>query len=473
MKSMKHIHFIGICGVAMSALAIAFHKKGYRVTGSDVGFYPPISTHLEKQGVSYYAGWHPEKVLAEFVSKNSNDEYLVIVGNVASSNNPEWLFVKENGIPYLSYPEAVATFFVREHSIVAAGTYGKTTSTTLLTWILAQAGFDPSYMFGGLTIDPTDAAAITESSWSILEGDEYKSSRFDLRPKFSHYKPTHLLLTGMSWDHVDVYPTEESYVEAFTTLIAGMPKQGLIVANQDDSRVESLTKTFTGTRITYGMGPEANVRYSSIEQKKSGLTFTITADEKEWVVTSPMLGAYQAANITGCFALARAIGISPEKIIASIASFSGIKRRLEKRLADPVTIFDDIAHSPAKAASVLQTLRELTSGKLIAVFEPNSGNREESAKPLYTHAFDHADEVIIPRLTNIKIDLTKKERPMDGETLTEVIAQTHKNVHHIDDDEQLVTHLKKTARPNDCIVFLGSHGFRGMIEQTVELFAKN
>lgn len=450
----------------MSALAIAFHKKGYTVTGSDVGFYPPVSTHLDTTGISYYAGWHPENVLASFVHKK--EDVLVIVGNVAGSSNPEWQFIEEHHIPYVSYPEAVAQFFVREHSIVATGTYGKTTSTTLLTWILQKAGFDPSYMFGGLTIDPLDAAAITKSPWSVLEGDEYKSSRFDNRPKFAHYKPTHLLLTGMSWDHVDVYPTEKSYIDAFQTLVKAIPSQGLIVACGDDELVTTTIEAYAGKKIRYGKKTTNEVRYDDVIQTIDGIRFTITDTNGTYNVHSAMLGEYQAANITGCFALAKAIGIPSQTIIDAIGSFQGIKRRLEKRRASDISVFDDIAHSPTKAASALHTLRTLTTGNLIAVFEPNSGNREQDAAPLYTNAFRDADTVIIPRLTKIKIDATKQLQPMDGQALAHVIGESHPQVIYLDNDDALVNHLTKNTKKGDTIAFLGSHGFRGMIEETVE-----
>ena len=226
----KHIHFIGICGVAMSALALAYQKKGYKVTGSDKGFYPPVSTHLKDAGIKFYPGWHPEKMIAD---GNPN---LIIVGNVASSTNPEWLYVQENNIPYKSYPEAVAEQIVKDTSIVCAGTYGKSTTTTLLTWILKQADKNPSYMFGGISLNDLSSANFTDSDISILEGDEYKTARWDDRPKFAHYSPTHLLLTSVVWDHADVYPTEQSYVYAFEKLIRDLPRNGLLVLSAKVSK---------------------------------------------------------------------------------------------------------------------------------------------------------------------------------------------------------------------------------------------
>ncbi|OGH69470.1 MAG: hypothetical protein A2754_00845 [Candidatus Magasanikbacteria bacterium RIFCSPHIGHO2_01_FULL_47_8] len=479
----KKIHFIGICGVAMSALALAFKKQGWQVTGSDAGFYPPISTHLKIAGVDFYPGWHPEKL---------GTPDLVVVGNVASSTNPEWLYVQEKRLNFKSYPEVIAEYFVKKNSIVCAGTYGKSTSTTLLTWILKEAEFNPSYMFGGLSLNEIPAAEMTGSDWSILEGDEYKTSRWDSSPKFSHYSPSHLLLTSVIWDHADVYPTEQKYFEAFEKLVAAVPKNGLVVISEQALKVLNhpsplLRKEGTidlplrrggvpteeGRRgpVIYGKNSANNYTYTNIVQSKNGLDFDIIHKGNTYHIASSCLGEYMADNITGSFALAHQIGISPEKIISSIAEFKGMKRRLEKRLDGAITIFDDIAHSPAKAKAVLQTLRQIYTGKIYAVFEPNTGNRRPEATPWYKNSFSSADEVIIPRLTKIKAD-PDEEPALEGEELAKIISETHSNARYFEEDEKLIAYLKQKTRANDVVVFLGSHGFRGMIDELVHKVCK-
>lgn len=477
---MKHIHFIGICGVAMSALAIAFKKANWQVTGSDAGFFPPISTHLKDAGVDFYPGWHVENMVAKGVPD------MVVVGNVASSTNPEWEYVQSHHIQYKSYPEILAEYFIKKNSIVCAGTYGKTSSSVLLSFILSEADYDPSYMFGGLANLPSPSrgglgrgdvvekndiqfpsAALSESAYSVVEGDEYKSARFDNRPKFAHYSPTHLLLTAIVWDHADVYPTEKSYFDAFATLIASVPTTGSIVVCIDNEKAKHMTDDCTATRITYGADGHADYQYANIEQTKNGLSFTVTNQKNTWQIESPMLGIYQVTNITGCMAMAATVGIAPEKSIQSIKKFTGMKRRLEKRFVGDITIFDDIAHSPAKAKSTLDTLRTLYSGKIICVFEPNTGNRQTAAIPGYDHAFDSAEEVIIPTLTKIKKDIHEKDEPIDSEQLAEIISRTHTNTTSIIDDKKLITHLKQSTHSGDVIVFLGSHGFRGMIDELI------
>jgi len=455
---MKHIHFIGICGVGMSSLAILWKKKGWKVTGSDVGFYPPISTHLQKHDVEYYPGWHTEKM---------GKPDLVVVGNVAGSENPEWKFVMENKIPYVSYPELIAQNLVKENSIVCAGTYGKTSTTALLTWILKNADYKPAYMFGGLSLDMEESADNPENSqWSILEGDEYKTSRWDNRAKFFSYKPTHLLLTAVEWDHADIYPTEKKYFNAFKELIEMIPNDGLIVACTDNTNIKKIIQSSRCRVVQYGK-KSADYVYTNLTQSKNSLQFNVINNGEKYHLEVPIIGEYNAENICGAFAMAKEIGIEPKKIISSIKNFHGLKRRLEKRgSVNGADIFDDIAHSPVKAKSTLETLKKIYTGKIYAIFEPNTGNRQPAATPQYDHAFAAADTVIIPRLTKIKIK--PGEKIIEGLELAQIISKTHADVKYFENDTDLLNFIKQKTRPDDAVVFLGSHSFRGMIEELVK-----
>ena len=458
----KHIHFIGICGVAMGSLALAFKRAGYKVTGSDVGFYPPMSTYLKTANVEYYPGWHPEKMIA------AGTPDLVVVGNVASSTNPEWIYAQENHLSYMSYPEAVAEFFVKEKSIVCAGTYGKTTTAALLSFILSENDFHPSYMFGGLASNDFPSAQISTGDISVLEGDEYKSARWDNGAKFFHYRPTHLLLTAVQWDHADVYPTEQDYFFAFNKLIKTIPESGLIIISDKVKNINAIENTKT---ITYGKSEQANFRYQDIEQGPDGIKLTIKHLGETYQLASVLLGEHQAENICGVFTLCFNLGIEPEKIIKSIAAFPGLKRRLEKRglINQTTPVYDDIAHSPTKATSALASLRAAyPTSKITAIFEPNTGNRQKEAIPQYENAFSSADEVIIPELTKIKIDNNKKDLPLSTQELAAVIAKTHPHTILIADDKELTNYLKQKTQPDNVIVFLGSHGFRGMIEEILQ-----
>lgn len=465
MNTPKKVHFIGICGVAMSAVATALWQKGFKVTGSDAGFFPPISTHLTNLGIPYYSGWHPEKMIEGGVPD------FVVVGNAASSNNPELLYAKEHNIPFKSFPEVTGEYLIQKHSIVVSGTYGKTTSSALLSHIFKHAGKKPSYMVGGLTQDGAPSAAVDTGDWSIVEGDEYSTAKWDKRAKFFHYKPTHLLLTAVKWDHADLYPTEQEYFDAFKALIAMVPKDGVILACLDTETLPKLLKEARREYISYGKDKDADYRYEKVVSTPTGIAFDIIYHGKTYNIECPLLGAYNAENITGCFAMAHTAGIAPGDISDGIKSFLGMKRRLEKRYENKVTVIDDIAHSPEKAKSVLANLRSIYSGLIVAVYEPNIGNRTPQSKPAYENAFKDADTVVIPRLSKLKVDSANPEKTFEGDELAETILESHKDVHYIDDDEALVDFLVLARNEGDVIAFLGSHGFRGMIEETIKKLA--
>lgn len=447
----------------MSALAILWKKKGWKVTGSDAGFYPPVSTHLLQNEIDFYAGWHPEKMTAE------GDPDLVVVGNVAGSENPEWIYVQENNIEYVSYPELIARELVKKNSIVCAGTWGKTSTTALLAFVLKKAGLKPAYMFGGLSLGLSYAADDDGGDWSVLEGDEYKTGKDNPEAKFFSYKPTHLLLTGLAWDHFDMYPTEESYYEAFDKLLSNMPENGIVVACGDNQNIERVIGSAKCEIIKYGLNEGYEYNYSDIQMNKDGIQLKIESNGIEYNISSPMLGEYMAENICAVFAMTREINIPESTVIEAISEFGGIKRRLEKRgtTNTGAVIFDDIAHSPTKAISALGAIKEIYEGKVIAVFEPNTGNRQISSAPSYNMAFESANEVIIPRLTKIKINEQTKGEVMDEQKLAEIIGQTHNNVKIMENDDELIEYLKQKTTASDAIVFLGSHGFRGMIENLI------
>lgn len=454
-----HIHIVGICGVATSALAIALKDQGYKVTGSDKGFFPPVSTDLEKNDVYFYAGWHPE---------NLGEPSVVIAGGSGTSlSNPEIIYAKEKGIEVISFAEAIGRFIVKEKSIVVTGTWGKTTISSLLSFILLDNDMDPSYFTGGVSLSHK-SGRLSESNISIVEGDEYKTAIWDNRPKFYYYKPSHLILTAISWDHADLYPSEQSYFDVFKKLISSIPENGIIVANKDNSGI----KKILNKAIFYGR-ENADYTYKEIEQNELGISFKILHKENIYNIKSQLLGSFQAENITGAFAMAHSIGLSPEKIISSIEKFKGMKRRLEKRYDGDIKVIDDIAHSGEKAISVLNCLRSIYKGKIITVFEPNIGGREIGAIENYNNAFKDSDIVIIPRLSKLKINSDNQDqKPMDGQELANVISKTHSNTIYIENDEELIKYLLTNTKKGDVIAFLGSHGFRGMIEETVDKISK-
>ncbi|MFA4873039.1 MAG: Mur ligase domain-containing protein [Patescibacteria group bacterium] len=465
MIAKRHIHFIGICGTAMAPVAKMFWDLGWRVTGSDKGIYPPISDYLKQNKIAYYVGFHPERI---------GNPDKVVVGNYISLVNPEFSAIRERGIPYQSYPEALREYVIKSNSIVVAGSFGKTTTTALLAWIWECAGRRPSFMAGGMMRNFPNSVRSNDSLWSIVEGDEYPACRWNPVPKFSFYDPHFLVLTGVQWDHADIYTTEESYIEMFKKLVASMPPNGLICAALDRPHMRDVLNKASAPVVWYGRtGSGADWSTEVLYQKKATkMTFYGPSNETIGPVSVPLLGSIAFDHFTGAVALARASGIDQTAIMQALTSFQGVCRRLEVRgVVNKVSIIDDFAHSPSKAKSAIDAVKQtFNRGRVIVVFEPNVGNRLRSLAPSYRDAFNSANTVIVPRLSATKHNENTEAR-LDGAQLAQIISSSNTHIEevvYIDDDIQVVQKLQKIAQPGDCILFLGSHGFRGMIEQTLE-----
>jgi len=461
LKKIKKIHIIGICGVATGSIAIALKKAGYEISGSDKGFFPPVSDLLKKENIKFYPGFHENKML-----ENGNPD-LIIIGNSSGSQNPETLKARELQILELSDAEARGKFFSHEENIVCAGTWGKTSTSALLSFILLDNNLDPSYITGGISLSH-DPAKIGKGKFSVIEGDEYKTSPFDNRPKFFHFPPKHLLLTSISWDHADLYKTENDFIKIFKDLISKVPKEGILAVSSSNVQAFELSKDTVNKRVTYGFKETDDYQIINIKESQTGLEFEIKHNKQIYKIKSPMLGLFQIENITGSFAMIReTTNLDPKNIIQSIKKFAGIKRRLQKRFNNKVTIIDDIAHSPEKAKSTLTEIRKIYHKKIIAIYEPNIGSRQRETIDKYDGAFSSADMVFIPRLTKLKIS-GKEIKPLEGDELTKIIKKTKSETFYEPNDEKLIERVYQTAENNDVIIFLGSHGFRGMIESLIE-----
>ncbi|MBP8646325.1 MAG: UDP-N-acetylmuramate:L-alanyl-gamma-D-glutamyl-meso-diaminopimelate ligase, partial [Syntrophobacteraceae bacterium] len=250
----KTIYLMGIGGIAMGTLAAMLKECGYEVMGSDQNLYPPMSTHLERLGIPLYEGYRPENLWARPVD-------LVIVGNVIRRENPEAQVVLEHGIPYMSMPEAIAHFFLRNHhSIVVAGTHGKSTTSSLAAWLLAQAGLDPSAFIGAFVNDWGTGFRLGKGPFMVLEGDEYDTAFFDKGPKFLHYKPWLGVITSVEFDHADIFPNLDKIVDAFRSFVRLIPADGYLIANGDDPICRMLAQECNGRVMIYGRSEHAQWR---------------------------------------------------------------------------------------------------------------------------------------------------------------------------------------------------------------------
>ncbi|MBN2333277.1 MAG: hypothetical protein JXO50_09255 [Deltaproteobacteria bacterium] len=387
------IHLIGICGTAMAALACMLQEKGWQVSGSDAGSYPPMSDILNARGLSFVPGYRPEQLDAGLD--------LVVVGNVAARHNPEVQRAQELGLPCRSLPEVLWSEFLQQATtrVVVAGTHGKTTTASLAAWVLQAAGRQPSFLIGGLVNNFAANYQLGSPSLFVLEGDEYNAAYFDRKAKFHHYRPTHLLLTGLEMDHADIFSGIEAVEEEFRWLIARMPASGVIVAAADCSRLATLLKESPCQVITYGDHEAADCRLLDCRPQGGGSLLTVLGvDRQPFTLPTATIGRHNAANTLAVYLLARNLGISRQQAAAGLESFAGVKRRQEVIQCWRQTIFiSDFAHHPTAIAKTLEALRaQYGDHRLVAVFEPRTAtSRRNLFQQEFARAFDAADEVLI------------------------------------------------------------------------------
>lgn len=356
----KALYFLGICGTGMGNAAIYFKEKGFNIKGSDNAVYPPMSDFLLSNDIKVLMPYSRDNI-----SKNAG--CLFVVGNAISRGNPELEHILENRLPYTSFPELLrAVELFSKKSIVVAGTHGKTTLSSLISYIMASAGLDPGFIIGGIPRDFDTGAHAGSGEYIVLEGDEYDTSFFDKRPKFVHYVPDILVLTGIELDHTDIYPDIQRVEYAFHQVIRTIPENGLIIACGDYPAVQRVLESYPRlSRITYGTGSHND---NTVSYDKN-----IVINGKI-ILESNLKGLHNALNSTAAYLLARHAGISEQDTAGAIASFRGVKRRLELFLETPETLFfDDFGHHPTAIEKTVEALRHSYPGKSVcAVFEPKT-----------------------------------------------------------------------------------------------------
>lgn len=461
----KKAYFIGIAGKAMGALAKAFKDMGWEVTGSDQEkIYPPISTYLEENNLLCHKGYSAANV--------PSDADLIVVGRSAllvDPQNPEYLEAQKRNCPVLSYPEALQKYLIKENSIVVAGTFGKTTISAVLANILTTAGLNPSYMTGGVPLGLEDGVKITDSNFSVVEGDESPSLRESDLPKFMFYTPKYLLVTSTIHDHPEVYKTSGEYVHAFEELVKLLPPEGLLVYNSQSVAPEA-PQCFSGPKITYSFNSKADFFVENIVKKGSKTFFSVVGRDEKYDLETTLLGKFNLENFCGAVALCDWLGLRQEAIVEGIRTFKGIKTRLEflGELSGRF-VYWDFAQHPSKVKGSLEALREqYPDSKIWCVFDPAmTGLKHQESLAWYSGAFGKADQVIVGKVGFLS-DIPRQER-VTGTDLVRAIAETQKNVYYEPLDERIVESLVEQTKAGEVIVFMSSGGLRfvNLIQEVV------
>ncbi len=398
----RHVHFVAIGGTGMGSLAGLLAARGIRVTGSDDALYPPMSTLLEGWRIPVHAGFRPEHVLEPRPD-------LVVIGNAVRPDNPEARAAIDEGLAYLSFPDALYRLAIAgKHPVVISGTHGKTSTTSLVAALLHAAGRDPSLLVGGYAHDFGGSFREGQGEHFVVEGDEYDTAFFDKTPKFLHYGARTLLITSIEFDHADIYRDLDHIQSAFRKLVAGMPRDGTIVAAVAHPEVRDVVSGAPCRVVGYGVGGDGlDWSCGALEADANGTRFDVLVDGRRAAqALLPLFGRFNVENALGALAVTSALGVPLGAAVEALASFRGVKRRQELRGEQRgVAVVDDFAHHPTAVRASIEALRQRFAGRrLIAVFEPRTNtSRRAIFQADYAAAFDDADRVVIRRVPETPI----------------------------------------------------------------------
>ena len=442
-----HVHILGICGTFMGGLALLARDSGYRVSGSDANVYPPMSTQLIESGIAVTDGYDADQL------QPAPD--CVVVGNALSRGNAAIESMLNRHLHYTSGPEWLGQHILKDRWVLAvAGTHGKTSTASMLAWILEQAGLAPGFLIGGVPVNFGLSARLGEGRYSVVEADEYDSAFFDKRSKFVHYRPDTLVINNLEYDHADIFADLAEIETQFHHLIRCIPGDGAIIRGEGDAIDRVLARGVWSAVSTVTAASETTTAgWSWRSGPAPENVFTITTpDGKAYPLRWPLIGAHNAANATAAVAAAAQVGVDPADAVNALASFAGIKRRLEL-LGAPhnIAVFDDFAHHPTAIAVTLSAMRaEQSPGKLIALVEPRSNTmRLGQYRTELGAAAQEANHVIW------------FEPPgLDWNLSAALDAYEHQEV--VSDIDTLLSRALALAHPGDKIVIMSNGGFQGL-----------
>ena len=397
-----HIHILGICGTFMGSLAVLAKNLGHKVTGSDANVYPPMSTQLEAQGISLMQGYEPEHLQPR--------PDLVIVGNAMKRGIPAVEYVLNEGIPYTSGPQWLAQYVLQgKHVLGVAGTHGKTTTTTMVAWILEQAGLEPGFLIGGVPKGFEASARLGGGKYFVVEADEYDSAFFDKRSKFVHYAPKTAILNNLEFDHADIFDDLAAIQKQFHHLVRTIPSTGkIIVPANDDNLKDTLAKGCWTPVETTGIAPNVSDWQAEL-RANDGSRFVVSYKGQQAEVNWGMTGLHSVYNGLAAIAAAHNVGVELQTACAALSAFGGVKRRMELvgEVAD-ISVYDDFAHHPTAIKTTLEGLRnKVGDRKIWAIIEPRSNTmRMGTHKDNLAESARDADQVIWYQPAGLDWDLS-------------------------------------------------------------------
>lgn len=461
----------------MGAVASAMARKGYTVTGTDANVYPPMSTFLENEGIQIFQGYKPENI--------PGDADLIIIGNAMSRGNPEVEAVLERGLRYKSLPETMKEFFLWGHrNFVVTGTHGKTTTTSMLAWMMEANALNPSFMIGGIARNLGRGGRFTDSEFCVLEGDEYDTSFFDKRSKFLHYLPEVVIMNNIEMDHADIYANVEEIKLSFKRLLRVVPRSGVVFMNADcpncmDVRACAAKELRVVRTVSVGMAEDADIRISDLEYRTDGSSFTLNGGkDTPWEMDNerfdvPMIGDFNVRNAAMAACAARVAGLDAGQIRSALAAFQGVARRQEVRgTVNGVTVVDDFAHHPTAIRQAIAGLRQrYPQSRLWVLFEPRSNTTIRNLfQDELAEALSHADIAVLSRVENHK-NLAAEDQ-LDEAKLQADIEATGTSCYLGADADDIVANVVGRVHPDDVLLVMSNGGFGGIHKKLLTALAQ-
>ncbi|MDP6337098.1 MAG: UDP-N-acetylmuramate:L-alanyl-gamma-D-glutamyl-meso-diaminopimelate ligase [Verrucomicrobiota bacterium] len=451
------MHFVGICGTAMASVAAALKERGFAITGSDQGIYPPMSTFLEERGIE--ARPFDEANLA-------HKPDLVVIGNAISRGNPEAEYALEHKLAYCALPELLKHQFLRgKRSLVVCGTHGKTTTASLLAWLLEHNGLNPSFLIGGIPNNLGQGARFTDSEWCVLEGDEYDTAFFDKRSKFVHYLPEAVVINNLEFDHADIFGSLAEIQTSFQRLINIIPRNGLLLANGDEPNLLPLTGVGHCPVRHFGLGNDCDTQADQLLFSESGSTFRLGSAQ----FRIPMIGELNVRNALAALLMARYAGLSDEQIQAGFDTFEGIRRRMEIRgEVKGVTVIDDFAHHPTAIRETLKALsRRFPERRVWAIFEPRSNTtRRNHFQIELAEALRLGKRVVVAEVARLE-QVPPEERLNPAQLMADIRAGGVE-ADYLPTADEIVAHVVPQAQPGDILCVLSNGGFDNIHHKLID-----
>jgi UDP-N-acetylmuramate: L-alanyl-gamma-D-glutamyl-meso-diaminopimelate ligase len=473
----RHFHLIGVCGTAMGSLAGMLKAQGHRVTGSDKAFYPPMGDELKRLGIETFEGFDAAHLR---LAPDGAAPDVVVIGNAASRGNAEIEYALDHRLRCASMPEIIREHFIRgKHSTVVAGTHGKTTTTSLMAWVMERGGLDPSFLVGGVVENFGASFKVTDSEHFVIEGDEYDTAYFDKGPKFLHYLPDLVILNNIEYDHADIYPSLDAVMKSFRLLLNLIPSSGRLVAGWDSPVVrEIVTKPIAPQGVWCGVEsfgiehPDAKWTAREMDFLPDETRFKVIREGREYgSFRTPLAGMFNVRNCLGAIAAAEVLGLERDAVADALATFKSVKRRMQVRgETGGITIIDDFAHHPTAIRETLRAVKQrYRDRRIVAIFEPRSWTtRKKIFQKDYPAAFAPADYIVIAPIFE-SFRLAGDDQLSVNDVIADLSAQG-KQAFSIEGADAIVAHVAPELRAGDVVVVMSNGGFDGIHEKLLAVF---